>query len=76
MAHTYFELYEDTAELREALEHAEWELRFEIEGERHYEVEMAGEDYYMVVYPDGSVVITDDLAVALDEDASEYECEV
>lgn len=73
MAHTYFELYEDTTELREALAHADWELQFESEGERYYEVEIAGEDYYMVVYPDGSVVITDDPAVAFGDDASEYE---
>lgn len=64
---TRFELYEDTAELRKTLESAEWEFTSEIWGEKNYIVEIDGEEFYKVEFEDGSVIITDDPAVAAGE---------
>lgn len=64
---TRFELYEDTAELRKALESADWEFTFEFWGEKHYIVEADDEEFYKVEFEDGSVIITDDPAVAAGE---------
>lgn len=64
---TRFELFEDTADLRKALESANWELEFEVWGEKNYITEIDGEEFYKVEFEDGSVVITDDSAIALGE---------
>jgi glycine betaine/choline ABC-type transport system substrate-binding protein len=64
---TRFDLLKDTAELRKMLESADWEFEFETWGDMNYSVEIDGEEFYKVVYEDGSVIITDDLAVALGE---------
>ena len=64
---TRFELFEDTAELREALMSADWELTSEIWGEKNYIVEIDDEEFYKVEFEDGSAIITDDPAVAAGE---------
>ena len=64
---TRFELFEDTADLRKALESTNWELEFEVWGEKNYITEIDGEEFYKVEFEDGSVVITDDSAIALGE---------
>ena len=64
---THFELFEDTAELRKALESADWEFTSEIWGDKNYIVEVDGEEFYKVEFEDGSVIITDDPAVAAGE---------
>lgn len=64
---TRFELFEDTAELRKVLMSADWEFTCEIWGEKDYIVEIDGEDFYKVEFEDGSVLITDDPAVAAGE---------
>lgn len=61
---TRFELFEDTAELRKTLLAANWEFIAEIWEEKHYIVEIDGEEFYKVEFEDGSVIITDDPAVA------------
>ena len=63
----YFDLFDDSAELRKALESADWVFSFEVWGEKNFAAEIDGEEFYKVVYADGSVVITDDSAVALGE---------
>ena len=62
-----FDLFDDSAELRKALESADWVLSFEVWEEKNYTVEIDGEEFYKVEYPDGSIVITDDPATALGE---------
>ena len=64
---TRFELYEDTTELREILLAADWEFTSEIWGDKNYIVEIDGEEFYKVEFEDGSVIITDDPAVAAGE---------
>lgn len=64
---TRFDLFDDSAELRKALESANWVFSFGVWGEKNYTVEIDGEEFYKVEYADGSVVITDDSAVALGE---------
>ena len=62
-----FDLFEDSADLRKALESADWELAFEVWGEKNFTAEVDGEEFFKVEYADGSIVITDDLAIALGE---------
>ena len=64
---TRFELFEDTAKLREILLAADWEFTSEIWGEKNYIVEIDGEEFYKVEFEDGSVIITDDPAIAAGE---------
>ena len=61
---TRFELFEDTAELRETLLTADWGEPVEIWGERYYTIEIDDEEYEKVIFEDGSVLITDDAALA------------
>lgn len=63
----YFDLFDDSAELRKALESADWVFSFEVWGDKNFTAEIDGEEFYKVEYADGSVVITDDSAVALGE---------
>jgi hypothetical protein len=64
---TRFELFENTAELRKILLTADWEFTFEVWGEKNYTVEVDGEEFYKVEFEDGSIIITDDPAVAAGE---------
>lgn len=64
---TRFELFEDTVELRKTLLTADWEFTSEIWGDKNYIVEIDDEEFYKVEFEDGSVIITDDPAVAAGE---------
>ena len=67
MAKVSFQLFDDTRELREILLAAEWEEYIKDYESQIYLFELKDEKYYMVVYSDGSIEITDDLAIALGE---------
>ena len=64
---TYYDLYKDTTELRKALDEVTWEFEWEVWGELQYSTELDGKEYYKVIFPDSTVLITDDLAHALGE---------
>lgn len=67
MTEVSFQLFDDTQELREILLTAEWEEYIKDYESQTYLFELEDEEYYMVVYSDGSIEITDDLAIALGE---------
>ena len=59
-----FVIDNDTKELRKVLENAEWVKEYENDEETQYTTEIGEVEYTKCMFIDGSILITDDVALA------------